>query len=93
MKQSFSVENVKCEGCANTLKSKLREKFGLVEVNLEVEPRQITLDIDDEHIGELAEALKNLGYPLSREKLGFVEDKAAKAKSFVSCAIGKATLR
>jgi copper chaperone CopZ len=39
MKQTFEVTNVKCEGCANTLKTALKEKFGEVTVNLEVEPR------------------------------------------------------
>ena len=89
MKQTFEVLNVKCGGCANTLKTKLEPKFGEVEVNLDVMPREITLDINEEQIPELRGALKSLGYPLSDENLGFVEDTTAKAKSFVSCAIGK----
>jgi copper chaperone CopZ len=40
MKQTFKVENVKCGGCANTLKKKLLNRFGEVEVNLEVTPRE-----------------------------------------------------
>jgi len=89
MKQTFEVLNVKCGGCANTLKTKLEPKFGEVEVNLDVMPREITLDINEEQTPELREALKSLGYPMSDENLGFVEDTTAKAKSFVSCAIGK----
>ena len=89
MKRTFEVLNVKCGGCANTLKTKLEPKFGEVEVNLDVMPREITLDINKEQIPELREALKSLGYPMSDENLGFVEDTTAKAKSFVSCAIGK----
>jgi len=89
MKQTFEVINVKCEGCAGTLKEKLREQFGEVEVNLEVEPRQITLEIDDSHIEALGVALKRLGYPFITEEMGFVDSSSAKAKSFVSCAIGK----
>jgi len=89
MKQSFKVENVKCGGCANTLRSKLKEEFGDIEVNLDVFPREITLNIDDNRVDELGKTLKKLGYPLSSQKLGFVDSTTTKAKSFVSCAIGK----
>lgn len=89
MKQTFKVLNVKCGGCASTLKSSLSKNFGEIEVNLEKEPREITVDIDDEKVTLLADELKKLGYPLASEDMGFVESTTAKAKSFVSCAIGK----
>jgi len=89
MKQTFEVVNVKCGGCASTLKDKLKNDFGEVEVDLNVEPRKITLDIEDENIEALAVALKKLGYPLVTEEMGFVDSTTAKAKSFVSCAVGK----
>ena len=89
MKQIFKVQNVKCSGCANTLTTKLQDEFGSVEVNLEVMPREITLDIDDADIPSLKTALKSLGYPTADESFGFVEDTSMKAKSFVSCAVGK----
>jgi len=89
MKQTFKVQNVKCGGCANTLTTKLADEFGNIEVNLEVMPREISLEIEDENIPKLEEALKNLGYPLASAKFGFIEDTSMKAKSFVSCAVGK----
>ena len=89
MKQTFEVLNVKCGGCAHTLTSKLAEEFGEVAVNLEVEPRQITLDIDESNIPALREALKGLGYPMSDEDLTTMEGFTTTAKSFVSCAVGK----
>ena len=89
MKQTFQVQNVKCNGCATTLKETLFETFGEVEVNLEVEPREITLEIEEEQIPALAKVLKQLGYPLVGETMGFFDGTAVKAKSFVSCAIGK----
>jgi len=89
MKQTFEVINVKCGGCASTLTEKLKDEFGTVEVNLEVEPRQITVDIEENQLDDLAAALKKLGYPLVSEEMGFVDSTAAKAKSFVSCAVGK----
>ena len=89
MKQTFQVLNVKCGGCATTLRKTLEEKFGEVRVELRKEPREITLDIEDDQIPELAEMLKKVGYPLASEEMGFVESGTAKAKSFVSCAVGK----
>ena len=89
MKQTFQVVNVKCGGCAGTIKEKLFEKFGEVEVNLNKEPREITLNIKEEDVPTLAEALKKPGYPFVTEKMGFIDSTSAKAKSFVSCAIGK----
>jgi len=89
MRETFQVINVKCGGCASTLKSKLFDEFGEIDVNLEKDPREITLDIDDEKVTLLAEKLKGLGYPLVGEDMGFVEGTTAKAKSFVSCAVGK----
>ncbi|WP_415406271.1 cation transporter [Sulfurovum sp. CS9] len=89
MIQTFKVINVKCGGCASILKEKLFDKFGEVEVNLEKEPREITLNIEEKEIPALGETLKKLGYPFITEKMGFVDGTSAKAKSFVSCALGK----
>jgi hypothetical protein len=68
---------------------KLEPVFGKVEVDLEKEPREITLDIEETQREILAQRLKSLGYPLVGEAMGFVENGTAKAKSFVSCAVGK----
>ncbi|MBD3798277.1 MAG: heavy-metal-associated domain-containing protein [Campylobacterales bacterium] len=89
MKQVFEVQNVKCGGCANTLKTKLAEKFGEVFVDLNVTPQRITLEIEQEDIEELRTELRKMGYPMTDEKLDFLNTNTAKAKSFVSCAIGK----
>lgn len=89
MVQTFEVKNVKCGGCANTLKTKLKEKFGVIEVDLEVHPRKITLDIEESQVEELQKSLRGLGYPLSTDELSTLENVGAKAKSFVSCAVGK----
>jgi len=89
MKQTLEVINVKCGGCAGTLKSKLKDEFGDVEVDLDVTPRKITLDIEDNKLDDLAQALRKLGYPLATDDLGLLESTSAKAKSFVSCAVGK----
>lgn len=89
MKQTFEVLNVKCGGCANTLKTALQKEFGEVEVDLEIEPRRITLDVEDSDIPELRKKLIKLGYPMSDEDLSKIKEFSTTAKSFVSCAVGK----
>ena len=89
MKQIFEVLNVKCGGCANTLKTSLLKEFGEIEVNLEVEPRQITLNIEESKVSALRLKLKSLGYPMSDEDLSTIEGFSTTAKSFVPCAVGK----
>lgn len=93
MKQTYEVLNVKCGGCANTLKTKLHDDFGDVDVNLEVEPRQITLDINEDQLPALRKKLIGLGYPMSDEKLSKFGEVSTNAKSFVSCAVGKVGLK
>ena len=89
MKQIFEVHNVKCGGCANTLISSLKDEFGEVTVDLDVNPRKITLDIEESKEEDLKVKLRGLGYPLTTDELTTFENVTATAKSFVSCAIGK----
>ena len=89
MKQTFEVLNVKCGGCASTLTKSLKEEFGEVEVNLDVMPRQITLDVEDNQKEALKLKLRSLGYPLNSDELSGLQKATTTAKSFVSCAIGK----
>jgi copper chaperone len=89
MVQTLQVNNVKCGGCANTLKKSLISDFGDIQVDLTKEPREITLDLDDSRIEDLKVKLRTLGYPLVSDELSTFENVAATAKSFVSCSIGK----
>jgi len=89
MKQTLEVLNVKCGGCASTLTKGLKEDFGDVEVNLEVMPRQITLDVKENQRESLKLKLRKLGYPLADDELSGFQKATTTAKSFVSCAIGK----
>ena len=89
MKQTFIVQNVKCGGCASTLKKALKDDFGDVQVDLEKMPREITLELEDDKKENLKLKLRSLGYPLADDELSPLQNVGAKAKSFVSCAIGK----
>ena len=90
MKKSFEVYNIKCGGCAGTVKSKLKDKFPDIEVSLEIDPRVVsaTIHTEEEEV-YLLQTLKSLGYPSIHEDLGGLEGALLKGKSFVSCAIGK----
>jgi copper chaperone CopZ len=90
MKKSYEVLNIKCSGCANRVKNALSEHFGDVDVDLTKVPRIVTVDIKNEDDEEyLNTTLKSLGYPFSSDETSSLEKVSLKAKSFVSCAIGK----
>lgn len=87
----FEVANIRCSGCANTIMSSLKDAgFEQVSVDLSCEPRKVTAQIADEaQLAHFKATLRSLGYPLATDERGFTEDTILKAKSFVSCAIGK----
>lgn len=90
MIKSFEVLNIKCGGCAGTVKSKLKDRFPDIEVNLDNEPRIVSATINSqEDEVYLLQTLKSLGYPSIHEELGGFEGALLKGKSFVSCAVGK----
>ena len=93
MKKSFEVLNIKCEGCANSIKNALSSYFDFIEVDLTKKPRIVTVDIKEEKDEEeLKRVLKTLGYPLIDEELSKAQEISLKTKSFISCAVGKFTL-
>ena len=65
--RKFQVQNVKCENCANLIKNSLKEDFGEIQVDLSVEPRVISLDINEARLGELKESLKELNFAIIKE--------------------------
>jgi copper chaperone CopZ len=76
------VENIKCGGCASSITKKLQETFDAI-ADVNVEEGIIDIDINESKRDEVAATLSKLGYPMK----GF-NSLGAKAKSFVSCAIG-----
>ena len=93
MRKSYLVENIRCEGCANSIKKALAPYFEFVEVDLTKMPRIVTVDLkNSEDEEKFKEILISLGYPLVDQELSTAAALGAKAKSFVSCAVGKFTL-
>ncbi len=89
MKISINVENIRCGGCANTITKKLKTLDGINDVEIAIEDQIVTVEAADDSVREpVIKALYTMGYP---EK-GSVEGMDAlkeKAKSVVSCAVGK----
>jgi len=91
MKKRFSVANIRCEGCATTIRNALRDRFGdRVEIDLTVMPRIVTVDLaDEEEEAFFTSTLRKLGYPLIDDEVSSIEGAVMKGKSFVSCAMGR----
>ncbi len=91
MRYTYEVANIRCGGCAASIKQALSEAgFAGVEVDLSCEPRKVTFEADDEaQTAHFRAILRSLGYPLYDEEVGTLDAAGLKAKSFVSCAIGK----
>lgn len=88
MSYTIAVENIKCNGCANSIRGKLLDQQLARTVDVDVEHGEVHIDGDPEWRDRAALALAKMGYP----EVGSVEGMkaaAAKAKSFVSCAIGR----
>jgi copper chaperone len=84
----ITVENIKCGGCVGSITKKLSAAFDTDKIDVNIEQGVISIDLDDSKRDELTKALLDLGYPETDSVQGFDSAKA-KAKSFVSCAIGK----
>ena len=86
MKTTVQIQNLKCHGCASTITNKLSELERIKEVAVDVENDSVTFKYDSEDSLEtVKKELHKLGYPLVGEDNKF----PTKAKSYVSCAIGR----
>jgi len=91
MIETIEVANVRCGGCAATITKSLEENgFTEVSVDLECEPRKVTVNVTDEaQSAHFKTVLRKLGYPLFDEETSLIDSAGLKAKSFVSCSVGK----
>ena len=85
---AVSVENIKCGGCTSSIAKGLQELEGVASVTVEVEQGRVTIDAEDLLRAVACERLLQLGYPEQGSAAGLKAAKA-RAKSFVSCAVGR----
>jgi copper chaperone CopZ len=86
MKASVIVQNLKCDGCAKTITSRLSEMNQLSDIYVDTETASVHFtyeNIDDAIL--VKDKLKALGYP----SIQYKNSLSAKARSYVSCATGK----
>jgi len=82
------VENIKCGGCANSITKKILQQDGVKSVEIDIERGSVQIDGDNALRDSYAETLRGLGYP-EHGTLQGIESVGVKAKSFVSCAVGR----
>lgn len=85
MKTEIQIENLKCGGCAATIKKGLLSLDAVTEVVIDIENSIVTVTSESENLQVIKEKLSKLGYPEVGDKNTIVH----KAKSFVSCAVGR----
>ena len=82
---TIQIENLKCSGCAATIKKRILGIHSVEQVDVNVETSEVHITHQTDVISEIKEKLSKLGYPEKGSRNSTVN----KAKSFVSCAIGR----
>jgi copper chaperone len=82
----IAVDNLKCQGCANTIRREMAWIGEVVAVDVDVENSSIKIDYTGKNKMRdvFVEKLRKLGYP--EEGTGKLNQRV---KSYVSCAIGR----
>jgi copper chaperone len=85
----IQVDNLKCGGCANTIKNGMRELEGIKEVLVNPEEQWVEITsvgtIDQQAV---LNKLRAMGYPKTGTTQG-LEKLGRNLQSYVSCAIGR----
>ena len=86
MKKVELIQNLKCNGCANTISKELNNLSGISKTTVDIESNSVSFEYEQETQIELVESkLNSLGYPVDRDPNSLLK----KAKSFISCAVGR----
>ena len=83
---NIEILNLKCGGCANSIKKGLEQIDGVGAVSVDLETSNVQVESTDEAVLETVKSkLSSMGYP----EVGDANTVIHKAKSFVSCATGR----
>ena len=86
MKTTIEIQSLKCSGCEATILKNLTNLNNISEVSINLENTTITFDYKETaDLETVRNKLHNIGYPMVGEENKF----STKAKSYVSCAVGK----
>ncbi len=68
MNKVFKVKNIACSSCANLIKVSLEDIFGEIKVNLETNPKEVTLEIkDDKQESLFKKEMSELGFEITED--------------------------
>jgi copper chaperone len=86
MKTKIVIENLKCQGCVNTITKSISAMEGVTDVTISLETSEVTIMYSDDidRTEEFVHKLKMIGYPRAGENSA-----GQVVKSYVSCAIGR----
>ncbi|WP_017925193.1 MULTISPECIES: heavy-metal-associated domain-containing protein [unclassified Thioalkalivibrio] len=84
----IEVENIKCGGCASSIRKGLMQVEGVTEAKVDVEGGAVEVQAPDSAREAVAAKLASMGYPEVGSVSG-LRSASAKAKSFASCAVGR----
>lgn len=88
MKSTLQIQNLKCHGCANTIMTQLSKLVGVSEILVNNDSNQVSFHYNSEaEFSIVKKKLSDLGYPVEGE----ANPLPKKAKSFISCAVGRLT--
>lgn len=58
----FRVANINCQNCANLIKNSLEDIFGEIKIDLDANPRTLSLNLDNSREEEFKKELSELGF-------------------------------
>ncbi len=85
---TICIENLKCHGCANTIKKSLLKMNGVQSVKVNLESSEVEIEFDEtvNSRQNFVEKLSSLGYP-EKGNNTLIKN----VTSYVSCAVGRMT--
>lgn len=86
MKTTVAIQNLKCTGCESTIVKKLHQLPGIKDISVNVDKCTVSFSYEtDDGPETVQKELTKLGYPIQ----GDLNTLGTKAKSYISCAIGR----
>lgn len=83
--EDLFIANIKCGGCATTIKNELLKINGVTDVQVFNDKDMITVSYDHVERNVITQKLHSLGYPEATEENGLL----LQLKSYASCMIGR----
>lgn len=84
MERTLKLNNIKCNGCSNSIRNAILKIEGIQAIDVNVDEGEIQIDASNEEVLEEAKKmLDKMGYPEADPTL------LQNAKSYVSCMIGR----